>query len=127
MSANPIPQPVSYPRLRISDVDYEFRYTHSAQLLMNKWGYFALGESIPSLIWAAAMAGFADSKGGFRSAGFMIPTEFTDKIDVDDDLTPIYAAVTEALKKVAPKAKISLVPTPPAPDTGTSTDFPQTN
>jgi hypothetical protein len=122
-STQPVPQPVEFPRLRINDVDYEFRYTHSTQLLMNKWGYFALGEPIPSLIWAAAMAGFADGKGGFRSAGFLNPTEFTDKIDVADDLTPIYDAVKEALKKVAPKAKITLVPTPPAA-TGTTSDTP---
>ena len=39
MSANPIPQPVSYPRLRIGGIDFEFRYTQSAKMLIQAWGF----------------------------------------------------------------------------------------
>lgn len=107
--------PISYPSMTINGEHFEFRFTHSAQLLMNRWGYYDLSQSIPSLVWAAAMAGSVDGSGKFRSAGFDKPTEFTDKISPEDDLKPIYDAVSEALKKAAPKAKIELVK-PPAKD-----------
>ena len=121
MSANPIPQPVSYPRLRIGGIDFEFRYTQSAKMLIQAWGFNDPTRSVPAIAWAAAMAGFVDGNGRFRSAGFVKPTEFTDQLGDDDNLDPIYEAVTKALEKAAPKAKIALVPSP-AQGTDTSTD-----
>ena len=119
MSAQPVPQPVVYPRLRINGIDYEFRYTHSARMLIQSWGFTDPTRLVPAIVWAAAMAGFTDQAGKFRSAGFTKPSEFTDQLGEDDDLTPIYEATTEALKKAAPKAKIELVP---SPATDTSAD-----
>jgi hypothetical protein len=113
MSANPIPQPVAYPRLRIGGNEYEFRYTHTSRYLLEKRGFeLAPGKTIPAMAWAAAMAGFVDSVGKYRSAGFKNETEFMDEIALDDDLNPLYQAVTDALGKVLPKAKLELVPSP---------------
>lgn len=113
MSANPIPQPVAYPRLRIGGNEYEFRYTHTSRYLLEKWGFeLAPGKPIPVMAWAAAMAGFVDSAGKYRSAGLKNETEFIDEISFDDDLNPLYQAVTDALGKVLPKAKLELVPSP---------------
>jgi hypothetical protein len=110
MSANPIPQPVAYPRLRINGNEYEFRFTRTSQFLLESWGYdMGPGKPIPVMAWAAACAGFVDSRGVFSSAGFKKPTEFVDQIPLEDDPTPIYQAVEEALKKAAPKAKLELV------------------
>jgi hypothetical protein len=119
MSANPLPQPVAYPALRIGGVDYQFRYTQSSKMLLQSWGFGDVSRQVPALVWAAALAGFADVSGKFRSAGFLKPSEFTDQIEPEDDLTPIYEAVTEALKKVAPKATVTLVK-PPATDSSTA-------
>ena len=113
MSAQPVPQPVAYPRLRIGGNEYEFRYTHTSRYLLEKWGFeLAPGKPIPAMAWAAAMAGFVDSAGKYRSAGFKNETEFMDEISLTDDLTPLYQAVTDALGKVLPKAKLELVPSP---------------
>jgi hypothetical protein len=123
MSTQAMPQPVAYPALRISGNEYQFRFTRSSQLLLESWGYdFAAAKKIPALAWAAAMAGTVDSQGVYRSSGFRNPTEFTDQIELGDDLKPIYEAVTEALKKAAPKATLTLVPSPASGSS--STDAP---
>ena len=120
MSTNPLPQPVLYPALRINGNEYQFRYTRTSQFLLESWGYdLAIGKTIPALAWAASMAGTVDSAGRYRSASFKSPTEFTDQLGLEDDLNPIYEAVTEALKKVAPKATLTLVPSPGADSTST--------
>lgn len=126
MSANPIPQPVAYPRLRINGNEYEFRYTRTSQFLLESWGYeLGPGKPIPVLAWAASLAGFVDSRGVFSSAGFKRPSDFVDQIPLEDDLTPLYQAVEEALKKAAPKVKLELV-TPSAGESA-STDHPPAN
>lgn len=81
-------------------------------MLLQIWGLTNPGATIPALTWAAALAGFADASGGFRSAGFKNPTEFSDLLTMEDDLDPIYVAVNDALKKVAPKATVTLSPSP---------------
>ena len=121
MSAQPVPQPVTYPRLRINGNEYEFRYTRTSQFLLESWGYeLTPGKTIPVLAWAAAMAGFVDSLGKYRSAAFTRPAEFTDQIALEDDLNPLYQAVTDALGKALPKAKLELVPSPAENSASTS-------
>jgi hypothetical protein len=118
-----LPSPVVYPALRIGGIEYQFRYTRSSQLSLEKWGYeLALGVKIPTLAWAAAMAGTVDSTGKYRSAGFRNETEFTDLIELEDDLNPLYEAITDALKKAFPKATPTLVPSPG--ENSASTDLP---
>jgi hypothetical protein len=118
-----MPAPVEYPRLRISGTEYEFRYTRSSQLSLEKWGYeLSPGAKIPALAWAAAMVGTVDSAGKYRSAGFRNETEFTDQIGLEDDLNPLYSAVADALKKAFPKANPTLVPSPG--ENSASTDLP---
>ena len=114
MSANPIPSAgellPGIPHC-LAATQYEFRYTHTSRYLLEKWGFeLAPGKTIPAMAWAAAMAGFVDSAGKYRSAGFKNETEFMDEISLDDDLNPLYQAVTDALGKVLPKAKLELVP-----------------
>ncbi len=86
--------------------------------LLEAWG-FELSPTvrIPALAWAAAMVGHVDPQGQFHSAGFKTPVEFTDTIGLEEDLTPLYEAVTEALKKAAPKATVVLDASP-APNSG---------
>ena len=108
-----MPSPVSYPALRINGNEYQFRFTRTTEFLMDIWGLeWRGGKMVNSLAWAAAMAGTVDSTGAFHSARFKHPTEFTDQLGLGDDLDPIQNAVTEALKKVAPKATLTLVPSP---------------
>ena len=128
MSTSPqaLPSPVTYPALRINGNEYQFRYTRTSQFLLQSWGYeLSPSKSIPLLAWAAAMAGGVDRAGNYRSCGFKSPTEFTDQISLEDDLDPIYEAVAEALKKVAPKATLTLVPTPSADQAADSTSTAQ--
>jgi hypothetical protein len=123
MSTSPqaLPSPVVYPALRINGTEYQFRYTRTSQFLLESWGYdLAPGKTIPALAWAASMAGTVNSAGVYRSSGFRNPAEFVDQIALEDDLNPLYEAVTEALKKVAPKATLTLVPSPGADSTSTS-------
>lgn len=112
MSPQSLPAPAVYPALRINGLDYQFRYTHTSRMLLQSWGFGDPNRTIPAVVWAAAMAGFADVSGKFRSAGFLKPSEFTDQLEETDDLTPLYEAVTAALKKAAPKANLTLVPSP---------------
>lgn len=120
MSPQTLPSPVAYPALRINGNEYQFRFTRTSHFLLESWGYdLAGGKPIPGLAWAASMAGTVDSRGSYRSAAFKSPTEFTDQIALEDDLTPIYEAVTEALKKVAPKATLTLVPSPASDSSST--------
>lgn len=115
-----MPSPVSYPALRINGNEYQFRFTRSSHLLLESWGYeLSAAKRIPALAWAAAMAGTVDSQGVYRSSAFRNQTDFTDQIALEDDLTVIYAAVTEALKKAAPKATLTLVPSPASDSSST--------
>lgn len=110
---NATPQPVAYPSVTVGGKTYQFRYTRTTQFLLEMWGFeMTPGRSIPALAWAAAMAGFADPTGTWSSAGFKSPVEFTDSLALDENLQPLYEAVTEALKKVAPKATMTLVESP---------------
>ncbi len=113
---SPIPSPVSYPSVTVGGKPYQLRYTRSSQFMLEAWG-FELSPSvkIPALAWAAAMVGHVDPSGQFHSAGFKTPLEFTDTIGLEEDLTVLYEAVTEALKKAAPKATITLDASPANP------------
>ena len=105
----PSGSPVVYPVAMAGNRTYQFRYSKSAQFQLEMWGFeLRPGVSIPALAWAAAMAGTADAAGNWKSAAFRTPVEFTDTLGNDEDLAPLYAAVTEALKKVAPAATVTL-------------------
>lgn len=113
MGTSSLPSPVDYPALRINGVDYQFRYTKSSQFSLDRWEFqWRGGKIIPAMAWAAAMLGTVDSRGDFHSCGFVSPTQFTDMLSADDDEALIYQKVTEALKKAAPKATVTLNPTP---------------
>lgn len=124
MSTATLPQPVVYPALRINGTEYQFRYTRTSAFLLESWGYdLSPGKTIPALAWAAAMAGFVDSTGKYRSASFKTPSEFTDMFALEDDLTPVFEAVSEAIKKALPKATLTLVPSP-APNSSSAAEQP---
>jgi hypothetical protein len=105
----PSGSPVVYPVATAGGRTYQFRYSKSAHFQLEAWGFeLRAGVSIPALAWAAAMAGTGDAAGNWKSAAFRMPVEFTDTLGDDEDLAPLYAAVTEALKKVAPAATVTL-------------------
>ena len=110
LTSVPAGSPVIYPSIVVDGITYQLRYTTTARFLMQSWGFDLRKAS--DLVWAAAMAGF-DEGGTWRSAGFLNPVQFTDRIPLDQDMALISAAVVEALKKVAPKATITLE-APPA-------------
>lgn len=110
LTAVPASAPVIYPSIEVGGVTYQLRYTTTARFLMQSWGFDLRKAS--DLVWAAAMAGF-DNGGIWRSAGFLTPVDFTDKIPLDQDMTAISNAVVEALKKAAPQATVTLE-APPA-------------
>jgi hypothetical protein len=105
----PFPSPVTYPNATVGGRTYQFRYSKSAQFQLEKWGFeLSPTVKIPALAWAAAMAGHVDPQGGWKSAGFRAAVEFIDTFTDTEDLEPLYAAVTEALKKAVPAATITL-------------------
>jgi 1-acyl-sn-glycerol-3-phosphate acyltransferase len=106
---SPSGSPVDYPVATAGGRTYQFRYSKSAHFQLEAWGFeLRPDRSIPALAWAAAMAGSGDAAGNWRSAAFRTPVEFVDTIGPDEDLAPLYAAVQEALKKVAPAATVTL-------------------
>lgn len=105
----PASSPVQYPTVRVGGAEYQFRYTKTSQYLLEVWGFdLTPNARIPAIAWAAAMAGCADAQGNWKSAAFKSVPEFTDRIEPDEDMRPLFDAVTEALKKVAPKATVTL-------------------
>lgn len=112
----PAGSPVTYPSIVVGGILYQLRYTRSATFLLQAWGMDPLHA--PALAYAAAMAGFGDAAGNWKSAGFRNPVEFTDCFSLTDDLDPIYAAVEEAIKKVAPKATVTLEASPAQSESG---------
>lgn len=110
----PASSPVTYPTVKVGGAEYQFRYTKTSQYLLEIWGFDLTPTArIPAIAWAAAMAGFADPQGNWKSAAFKSVPDFTDRIEPTEDMGPLYEAVTEALKKVAPKATVTLS-APPA-------------
>ena len=115
MSTQTLPSPVAYPALRINGNEYQFRFTRTTRNFCSNRGATISrgGKRYHSLAWAASMAGTVDSRRGFTvRRDSRHPTEFTDQLALEDDHDADYEAVTEALKKVAPKATLTLVASP---------------
>lgn len=108
---------IEWPKATMGGVEYTLRLSWAARAQLVAWG-FSSGLDIPTLAWAAAMAGEFDKKGKWKSARFPSWMDLADAV-ADQEHPAIAAAVEDALKKALPESKIQLVTDPaqtePAP------------
>jgi hypothetical protein len=103
---------IEWPKATMGGVEYTFRLSWAARAQLVAWG-FSNGVDLPTLAWAAAMAGSFGDKGKWRSAGFKKWLDLADSIE-ETEHAAISDAVEEALKKASPESTITLVTDPAA-------------
>lgn len=103
---------IEWPKATMGGVEYTLRLSWAARAQLVTWG-FSDGTGLPTLAWAAAMAGHFNDKGKWRSARFVSWLDLADSIE-ENEHAGISAAVEEALKKASPESTITLVTDPAA-------------
>ena len=101
---------IDWPKASIGGTEYTLRLSYPAHAQMFRWGFGGV-SNIPIAAWAAAMAGWFDNAGKWRSAGFERWVDVAD-ILLDSEREPLTSAVQDAIKKAAPEAIIQAAPLP---------------